>query len=72
MKVFSTVPAMTSFAIRLKDSDPKRWYWNGKGARLGDPYWLTSDLPKLARLSNPEIVFEAGRALRGAINKEEG
>lgn len=41
--ILGHVASMTSFAIRHSVSEPDRWYWNLKGAIMGDPYWFVGE-----------------------------
>ena len=70
------VDAAREYGRLFAENDAQRWYWLGKAAARGDPYFFVQDFFKQVRLfedgvGHAHVVFAIGRALKGQIDKRQ-
>jgi hypothetical protein len=66
--------AMLDLGGLLDESDPRRWFWWGRAAALGDSVSILSNFADQVELFNygsgsAAVVFAIGRALQGHVNE---
>jgi TPR repeat protein len=70
------VAAMTEAGLCFDESSPQRWFWLGRVAKLGSPYWFSIYFSSPVQqfesgAGNAASVFQIGRALNGHEDVEK-
>jgi hypothetical protein len=68
--------AMTQVGICFDESDPRRWLWWGRAAKLGTPNWFLNYFSTPVQqfesgTGNAAVVFQIGRALNENVDVEK-